>query len=795
MENYINIIFNKKVTFKTIEETVGIVGSTSRVLLSENELEYEIFKENNSQGITVPLAKSLNEQEIVEFVNEVADKLFDAGYDSFDIEVGLNERERLTTFEPWRDEIEAAGYTITPSGTNIKARDGGTVAGINDNGNLWSGSRTITDIVRGNSTASSAPATNAPERSFGTFNQDGTVQGPGQAARPGARPAPTSTPAQPSVTMSDEEAEAEFIRLLRARDYAGALSIADAYPSIRDRIEDSNYQELRRLASTAPVQSTPADADTEPTTEPTTPDDSENQYAREGDVVVGRDTNIKDDGRTNVLDWTLNIANRTVTFTNLRPNRQYERIFLRTEGNREFLSGVRNGQNITIREPLENLIAAIKEYVDNYQTRPSPTAPATSTQPAPDVQTDVEQPQTPEIPTGPEVTITGDDTTDIPALQAVLGEPVTLEPPLDPGETSGITGIKNPVRYGANMISGMPNIIYNAIDRVANDLSERNALAFRDTLNYDLLSRDQVQSIIRELERAYPVVEIARAVRENDLPQDQKDALLVLLEVRQELNEFLESGRTTTTPADDTAPTVDTDNEEPQTQTRSDGGLSIAREARSITTEIYTNLGSPTTGANTGEREIRAALQRIQNETMWNTVVGTYAQRYPKPARNNLRTGNLLGDLRGALNRRDWRRFVAPELERLGIEAEYDAAEQANEGFNPMKINDIVDEETYDGNDFYEAYGDLWFNEDEIIDEAEYQGRKVKLGKPMRGDVKKFKVYVKNPKGNIVKVNFGDPDMKIKKSNPARRRSFRARHNCDNPGPRHKARYWSCRKW
>lgn len=79
--------------------------------------------------------------------------------------------------------------------------------------------------------------------------------------------------------------------------------------------------------------------------------------------------------------------------------------------------------------------------------------------------------------------------------------------------------------------------------------------------------------------------------------------------------------------------------------------------------------------------------------------------------------------------------------------------------------------------------------------EAEYQGRKVQLGKPMQGDVKKFKVYVKNASGNVVKVNFGDPNMRIKKSNPDRRRSFRARHNCDNPGPRWKARYWSCRKW
>ena len=82
------------------------------------------------------------------------------------------------------------------------------------------------------------------------------------------------------------------------------------------------------------------------------------------------------------------------------------------------------------------------------------------------------------------------------------------------------------------------------------------------------------------------------------------------------------------------------------------------------------------------------------------------------------------------------------------------------------------------------------------VDEAKYQGREVKLGKRMRGDVKKFKVYVRDPKtGNVKKVNFGDPNMRIKKSNPARRKSFRARHNCDNPGPRTKARYWSCRAW
>ena len=92
-------------------------------------------------------------------------------------------------------------------------------------------------------------------------------------------------------------------------------------------------------------------------------------------------------------------------------------------------------------------------------------------------------------------------------------------------------------------------------------------------------------------------------------------------------------------------------------------------------------------------------------------------------------------------------------------------------------------------------------NENEI-NEAEYHGRKVQLGKPMQGDIKKSKVYVKNPKGKVVKVNFGfggksahGKRMVIKKNNPKRRAAYRSRHNCDNPGPRWKANYWSCRAW
>ena len=124
-------------------------------------------------------------------------------------------------------------------------------------------------------------------------------------------------------------------------------------------------------------------------------------------------------------------------------------------------------------------------------------------------------------------------------------------------------------------------------------------------------------------------------------------------------------------------------------------------------------------------------------------------------------------------------------------------------GFVPMPEADEFDIE--EDEDFEEVLGPLGFPEDELW-EAEYRGRKVPLNKPMRGDVKKFKVYVKDPKtGNVKKVNFGhggtsakklgQKTMKIRRSNPKARKSFRARHNCANPGPKTKARYWSCRKW
>ena len=90
----------------------------------------------------------------------------------------------------------------------------------------------------------------------------------------------------------------------------------------------------------------------------------------------------------------------------------------------------------------------------------------------------------------------------------------------------------------------------------------------------------------------------------------------------------------------------------------------------------------------------------------------------------------------------------------------------------------------------------IFEHEQEGIYEAEYQGKKVTLNDPIRGGSKKFYVYVKNEAGKVIKVSFGDTTgLSIKRDDPARRKSFRARHNCDNPGPKTKARYWSCFQW
>jgi len=133
-------------------------------------------------------------------------------------------------------------------------------------------------------------------------------------------------------------------------------------------------------------------------------------------------------------------------------------------------------------------------------------------------------------------------------------------------------------------------------------------------------------------------------------------------------------------------------------------------------------------------------------------------------------------------------------------------SEETNEASSPaqqaaiainMKKKGIAPKNKTLHEDEYGSVEETNFVVGDLLTEAEYQGRKVQLGKPFltpKGP-KKRSVYVKNEKGNVVKVNFGDPNMRIKAYSPKHRKSFRARHNCDNPGPKYKSRYWSCRAW
>lgn len=131
-------------------------------------------------------------------------------------------------------------------------------------------------------------------------------------------------------------------------------------------------------------------------------------------------------------------------------------------------------------------------------------------------------------------------------------------------------------------------------------------------------------------------------------------------------------------------------------------------------------------------------------------------------------------------------------LEILGFTTSFDCEDcGSSEEINSSNI--IIPSET----DYIDAGEEAEDYDVSHIVASEYQGRKVTLNKPFRtpDGPKKFSVYVKNEKGNVVKVNFGDPNMEIKKDIPSRRKSFRARMRCDTPGPKYKARYWSCRAW
>jgi len=207
-----------------------------------------------------------------------------------------------------------------------------------------------------------------------------------------------------------------------------------------------------------------------------------------------------------------------------------------------------------------------------------------------------------------------------------------------------------------------------------------------------------------------------------------------------------------------------------------------------------------------GNSPIAESMVEIRN--ILNRIDGVSAPVQEPTNEETVNDGKILSmisDLRDAIMEHPEMSDDAKTAVYTSLEEIEQAIQMIHDDYEPFPEED---EMTFEDDDaFYEAFGELGFPEDENeLFDAEYRGRKVPLNKPMRGDVKKFKVYVKDPKsGNVKKVNFGhggssarkagQKTMKIRKSNPKARKSFRARHNCANPGPKTKARYWSCRKW
>ena len=194
--------------------------------------------------------------------------------------------------------------------------------------------------------------------------------------------------------------------------------------------------------------------------------------------------------------------------------------------------------------------------------------------------------------------------------------------------------------------------------------------------------------------------------------------------------------------------------------------------------------------------EIRSILNRIDG------VNAPVQEPTNEETVNDGKILSMISDLRDAIMEHPEMSDDAKTAVYTSLEEIEQAIQMIHDDYEPFPEADEFDIE--EDEDFEEVLGPLGFPEDETeLFDAEYRGRKVPLNKPMRGDVKKFKVYVKDPKsGNVKKVNFGHggtsakrKTMRIRKSNPKARKSFRARHNCANPGPKTKARYWSCRKW
>jgi peptidoglycan hydrolase-like protein with peptidoglycan-binding domain len=668
MKHFVNIVIENDGINENRDIAVDAVMQTANIGLNENALEYEMYEsENNTQVLSIPISKNLNEAQQAFFAKRLANKLFDKGYTKFDIEFSVNE----STLN------EAAPTTFTP--THYGGLGGANNVMLHTDGNLyfngpegitrWNGNPSGEGIIgRWNPATIKGTIVNGqkvPYPSGTNFNNAPRAAAPTPTAA-GNAPASRVSNTTPTGGLLRRGNRGEEVKQLQ-RDLGMTGDEIDGIfgPATERAVRTFQQNSGAKVdglvgpETRAMIQKyqAPEDNSAPAQTPPTPTDDAEaDQFAQDAvDAVDAVDA-------ADQTDTTDNVETGNVM---PRPNNNV------SGSNWDKRFGATHNPDGTPK-PDAATTAPAQPPAPTADDNDAPTTPGTDVQPSTN---------------NPDGFLGGAETDNTPSVDPNADARQVVQ------DFDTWADKYSDKSRGRDM---MPNeFVTQALDPALNELSVEKA----QRLELDMEGAPAtIQRIVQaDVERTYGTLEeIIDAANDDTMPKDQQQALQILADMLKSLS-----------------------------------------------------INAPG-NANENVEPMPKGVFMVEERSIWRSLYGKthYTNGQARP-----------------------RTFIS-------------------------ESKSAIPEITFEDDDkFFENYGVMWFNEDEMIDEAEYQGRNVKLGKPMSGDVKKFKVYVKNPNGNVVKVNFGQKGARIKKDNPERRRSFRARHNCDNPGPRHKARYWSCRKW
>tara|TARA_B100000902_G_C27320949_1_gene924419 strand:+ start:4587 stop:6845 length:2259 start_codon:yes stop_codon:yes gene_type:complete len=752
MDHFINVIFSKQLNEDKRDIVLDTMISTARVGLTEDSVEYELIEKSNKTTLRLPLSSPIEEKNQQAFVEALANKLFDKGHNNFEIELteatlrngsrgpAVKALQQMLGMPP-AEQDGIYGPKTEAAVRKFQQRAGIQVDGI-------AGGQTQSALAAGGAPRNAGPVRPA-ERPF-TPGSGSTTQAPPQNQNQGVTGSnrgmdvDASGPIDAVRQMAqDQQAQQADVdpRLQNQRGFT---------PGQQTQPEDPRLQNRRGFT---PGQQT----------EP-------NAAAAQNNDRVGVDTGTVDGpvGR--------GMVQADTPPNNTNPDANDPRAGNADSGFRAPPPTVsvttQDQANSILQNPdaTEEEIQAAREFYGAEP--PSNQAPNVDTDAGANAQSGLGQNDT-----SSQQGATIDNTDDQAVNRGI--PPVLQQPENNDTATDFAAAVEPADQGGANRVlsNNMPPEVFQAAEATAGDLTSDNVDNLKSVIDNADMPPILSQTTLQYLDQMYPNEDLADPEILADASEDEKLAAQALLDLKASLGGAAQDVNI------DTSPPASLD------QTGTAGGIDADVNAATSAPQFHNiqqngrvfrviNPGGQMVG-----KSYRTAQQARSAAQALNREAGAFATDPvdPRPT--------------GVFNNRAKNDWDA----QFGITHNRDGSPITETTWNrkPILAENIEQHEvTYNDDDrFYEDYGVLWFNEDEMVDEAEYQGRKVKLGKPMAGDVKKFKVYVKNPKGNVVKVNFGQKGAKIKKSNPERRRSFRARHNCDNPGPRHKARYWSCRKW